>query len=74
MKTPMFTMKAATIGNYVFPHHKIAGVDLSYVNSINNVFMDLILGYNTFSKANWFFNFPHKRWTMLKMLRNPNLI
>lgn len=68
METPMFIMAATIIGNNDFPPHKVAGVDLSQVNSTIEKPMDLILGYSTLSKANWLFDFPHKRWAITKML------
>lgn len=68
METPMFIMAATKIGNNKFPPHRVAGVDLSYVNSTIEVPMDLILGYSTLSKANWLFDFPGKRWAISKML------
>lgn len=71
-ETPMFTMLATTIGNIEFPPHKVAGVDLSYVNSTTKVPMDAILGYSTLSKANWLFDFPQRKWAVLKIL-NANI-
>lgn len=68
MQTPMFTMVAATIGTQLFPPHTVAGVDLSPVNATIDVPMDLILGYSTLKKANWWFDFPRRRWAVTKML------
>lgn len=68
MRTPMFIVSAISIGNQVFPPHRVAGVDLEYVNSTIEVSMDMILGYSTLSKANWLFDFPHKRWAITKRL------
>jgi len=68
MKTPMFIMGKTIIANNEFPPHKVAGVDLSHLNSTTEVPMDLILGYNSLSKANWLFDFPNKKWVILKML------
>lgn len=68
VKTPMFIMGATTIGNYEFPPHKVAGVNLSQVNSALEVPMDLILGYSTLSQANWWFDFPRKVWAIPKRL------
>jgi|GEM_PF-1009577 len=70
METSMFIMAATTIGNNIFPTHKVAGVDLSQVNSTIELPMDLILGYSTLSKANWLFDFPGKRWTISRLLVN----
>lgn len=68
METPMFIMAATIIGNHRFPPHKVAGVDLSQVNSTLEIPMDLILGYSTLSKANWLFDFPGKKWAITKLL------
>jgi hypothetical protein len=68
METPMFMMAASVIGNQPFPLHKVAGVDLSHVNSTTETPMDMILGYVTVRKANWWFDFPHKRWAITKLL------
>lgn len=68
METPMFTMATSLIGNNTFPPHKVAGVDLAQVNSTIEVPMDLILGYSTLSKANWWFDFPGKKWAISKLL------
>jgi gag-polyprotein putative aspartyl protease len=68
METPMFIMAATIIGNIVFPPQKVAGVDLSHVNSTIEVPMELILGYSTLRKANWLFDFPRKKWAISKRL------
>ncbi|MCC7450560.1 MAG: hypothetical protein IT324_24305 [Anaerolineae bacterium] len=68
VETPMFIMSEATIGNRLFPPHKVAGVDLSPLNSTAEIPMDLILGYSTLSKANWLFDFPRKQWTISRWL------
>jgi hypothetical protein len=68
METPMFIMSASIIGNHNFPPHKVAGVDLSQVNSTIDIPMDLILGYSTLSQANWLFDFPGKKWAITKLL------
>ena len=68
METPMFIMSATVIGNHRFPPHKVAGVDLSQVNSTIDIPMDLILGYSTLSHANWLFDFPGRKWAVTKLL------
>ena len=30
--------------------------------------MDLILGYNTLSQANWLFDFPRRQWAITQRL------
>ena len=69
MDTSMFIMAAPIIGTRTFPPHKVAGVDLSFVNATIEVPMDLILGYSTLSKANWLFDFPRKKWGILNLLK-----
>ncbi len=71
MKTQMFVMSAAEIGGKTFPAHRVAAVDLSYVNSTTEIPMDLILGYSSLSKANWLFDFSRKRWGVSGMLGSP---
>jgi hypothetical protein len=68
VETPMFLMKSAQIGDYLFPAHKIAAVDLSQVNARIEKPMDLILGYLTLRRANWLFDFPRKRWVITHWL------
>jgi predicted aspartyl protease len=67
-ETPMYLMAAATIGGYTFPTQRVAAVDLSRVNATLERPMDLIVGYNLYSKAHWLFDFPRRRWRITKML------
>ena len=67
-ETPMFVMSEASIGNRVFPSQRIAAADLSSVNSTIELPMDLILGYSTLRLANWWFDFPRRRWAISKRL------
>ncbi|SMB97655.1 retropepsin-like aspartic protease [Deinococcus hopiensis] len=62
MSTPMFLMTAMVIGNIAFPPQRVAGVELSGVNARLERPMNLILGYNTLSRADWMFDFPQRRW------------
>lgn len=64
LETPMYLMSATTIGNRLFPPQRVAGVDLSHVNSTIELPMDLILGYTMLSQANWWFDFPRKKWAI----------
>lgn len=68
MQTPIYLMAQTVIGSYRFPPHKVAGVDLSQANATLETPMDLILGYNTWSKAHWWFDFPRKKWAITKFL------
>lgn len=67
-ETPMYVMAAATIGGYTFPTQRVAAVDLARVNATLERPMDLIVGYNAYSKARWLFDFPRRRWRITKML------
>jgi hypothetical protein len=67
-ETPMYVMAAVTIGGYTFPTQRVAGVDLSHVNATLERPMDLVVGYNLYSKAHWLFDFPRRRWRITKML------
>jgi len=67
-ETPMYLMAAATIGGYTFPTQRVAAVDLSRVNATLERPMDLIVGYNLYSKAHWLFDFPRRRWRITQML------
>jgi hypothetical protein len=66
-QTPVFIMKNATIGKNRFPSHRVAGVDLTIVNTKAEFPFSLIAGYSTICKANWLFDFPRKKWSILKM-------
>jgi hypothetical protein len=46
----------------------VAGVDLSRVNATIAVPMDLVLGYTTLRHANWWFDFPRRRWAVTRLL------
>ena len=67
METPMFRMASPVIGGQAFPPHMAAGVDLSPVNATITLPMDLIVGYSTLGKANWLFDFPHRRWAVTRL-------
>jgi hypothetical protein len=67
-ETPMYIMAAATIGGYTFPTQRVAAVDLSRLNATLERPMDLIVGYNLYSKAHWLFDFPLRRWRITQML------
>ncbi len=64
METPLYVMAEARIGGHAFPPHRVAAVDLSAVNATLDLPMDLILGYNLISRANWIFDFPRRRWAI----------
>jgi len=66
--TPIYLMKDFSCDGYLFPGHKVVGLDLSFVNSRIKHPMTMILGYNTLYMANWVFDFPARRWGIICML------
>lgn len=66
--TDLFEMEAFSLGGQSFPRIKVVGIDLSVPNSTVKTKMDFILGNNVIRKANWVFDFPRKRWAILKLL------
>ena len=65
-ETPMLVMKACVIGGVKFQAHRVASIDMSIIKSGAHAPVDMILGYNALKQANWFFDFPGKRWAVLK--------
>jgi len=63
-ETPMFSMKGFRCGGHEFPAHRIAGVDLSFLDSHGDGPVGFILGFTTLSKANWILDFAGGRWAM----------
>jgi len=61
LETPLVLIAAAIIGGRPFGRHRAAVVDLSHASSTT----DLILGYPTLRQADWLFDFPANRWTVL---------
>lgn len=64
-ETPLFLMTAPQMGNTLLSPMKVAGVDLSRVNSRTNIPLDMILGYTTLRQANWVFDFPRHQWAII---------
>jgi predicted aspartyl protease len=64
-ETPMHWMKMSQIGGRSFPAVRVASVDFSPMNAHVDIPMDMILGYNSLSKANWLFDFPNKQWAYI---------
>jgi hypothetical protein len=61
-QTPLPLMSALIVGGRPFRPHKAAIVDLSAANATLERPMDLVLGYPTYSQADWLFDFPARRW------------
>ena len=64
VQTPLVLMSGAVIGGRPFAPHKAAVVDLSAANATLDRPMDLILGYPTWSQADWLFDFPARTWAL----------
>jgi hypothetical protein len=58
MTTQMFVMSPILIGCCEFSECRVAGVDLSTMNSTEKIRTRIILGYNILKQAKWIFNFP----------------
>ncbi|HZR44104.1 MAG TPA: retropepsin-like aspartic protease [Ktedonobacteraceae bacterium] len=68
MQTPVFLMASPIIGTYAFSPHNVVGVDLSRLNARAEIHRDLVLGYSTLRQANWWFDFPGRRWAISKQV------
>lgn len=64
--TPIYNMSQMIIDGYLFPAHHVAAVDLSQVNATLDKKMNLILGYSSFRYADWWFDFPARKWKITK--------
>lgn len=65
VETPLYWMRGLACGGHAFPAHKVVGLDLSFVNSRIDHPMTMVLGYSTLYRADWFFDFPGRRWGIL---------
>ena len=68
VSSPMYRMQGFSCGGQAFPAHVVVGLDLSFVNSRIEHPMDMILGYSTLSCADWAFDFPNRKWGVVRML------
>jgi predicted aspartyl protease len=66
-ETPTLLLSGARIGGRVFPPHVVAGVDLSHVNAGVELPLELVLGYSTLALADWWLDFPDRRWQVTSM-------
>ena len=67
-ETPVYLLKAFTLGGMQFSAIRTVVIDLSVPNSTIKTPMDFILGHNVLRKANWVFDFPRKKWAISTML------
>lgn len=65
VETPVVLVAEAVIGGRSFGRHRAAVVDLSRANGAVELPMDLILGYPALCQADWLFDFPARRWTVM---------
>jgi hypothetical protein len=65
-ETPLLAMKACRIGGARFPAHKVAQIDLTNISQGSGARIDMILGYNIMRRANWYFDFPNKKWAVVR--------
>ncbi len=68
MQTPLVRVAVSQIGGCEFAAHKAAVVDLSAANAALAIPMNLIIGYPLYHQANWYFDFPHRKWAISKKL------
>lgn len=66
METPIYRMDSVVIGGKEFPPAKVVGVDLSHVNASTDLSFDFILGFSTLRNADWLFDFPQRKWAILR--------
>jgi hypothetical protein len=64
VETPMYILSCMQPGGITFPSHRVASVDLSGVNAMIELPMDMIMGYSTYRYARWLFDFPRGRWAL----------
>jgi predicted aspartyl protease len=64
-QTPMHEVVESVIGGVRFAPHTVAAVDLAAVNATLERPMDVILGWTTLRQADWFFDFPGRRWAVV---------
>ncbi|MGG4466478.1 pepsin/retropepsin-like aspartic protease family protein [Paenibacillus alvei] len=62
---PIYYMEAIEIGGHVFQKQLVAATDLSHFIEHMEQPIQLIIGYNTISNANWIFDFPNSKWAIL---------
>jgi len=72
-QTPTYLMTGMIVDGYVFPPHHVATVDLSVVNTTIVKKMDMILGYSSIRFADWWIDFPAKKWKITKFRGNAKI-
>lgn len=65
-ETPLYRMEGPSFGPWGFRSCAAAAVDLDAVNRRIETPMDLILGFNLIREADWYFDFPGRRWAITR--------
>lgn len=73
VETPILTMRGPEIGGARFADHRVAVVDLSAANATLDMAMDAIVGYPTIVQADWWLDFPGRRWGFTRRPRQPRV-
>lgn len=68
MKTPIYMMRSMVVAGLKFHPLKIAAVEFSHKDPKIEIRPNFCLGYSTLRQANWFFDFPNRKWAITKML------
>jgi predicted aspartyl protease len=71
VETPILTMCGPEIGGALFADHRVAVVDLGPANATLEIPMDLIVGYPTIVQADWWLDFPGRRWGFVRRPGEP---
>jgi hypothetical protein len=69
METPIYMMSGMVIAGLKFHLLKAAAVEFSRKDPKIEIQPNFCLGYSTLRQANWFFDFPNRKWAITKMLR-----
>ena len=64
-----YTMTGPNVGGHRFASHRVAIGDLSPATAHLEQRMDLILGYPVLSQADWIFDYPARRWAIIRAPR-----
>ncbi|HVC09260.1 MAG TPA: retropepsin-like aspartic protease [Elusimicrobiota bacterium] len=73
LRAGLYRAHSIVLGGLVFHNFLVMTLDLSATRKIiSNGGVDMILGYNIISRANWYFDLAHRRWTVRK-ISNPDV-
>ena len=60
----MFRMQPFHIARLAIPEQLVIGLDLAKLSARTKFRVDMVIGYNTMSLADWVLDFPHRRWSV----------